>query len=76
MRDGSRPEYAFAGGERDTSSITRFDLSLHMSSEEEIARVDARCAVSTNLSLNSCGSALLELELKRAEMRKEDDSGA
>lgn len=71
MKSGSQPEYAFAGGERATSSITRFDLSLHITSEEETARVEARSAVFMTMSLSSRGSTLLGLELKRAEIRKE-----
>jgi len=72
LKDGDQPEYAFAGGERATSSITRFDLSLHMTSAEETARVEARSAVFMTMSLSCWGSTLRGLELKRAAIRKEN----
>jgi hypothetical protein len=71
MEDSNQPEYAFGGGERDTSSITRFDLSLHIASEEETASVEARSTVFMTILLSNDGSVLLGIELKRAEMRKE-----
>jgi hypothetical protein len=76
MEDGSQPEYAFAGGERDTSSIIRLDLSVHMSSEEERVGAEARSRVSMALLLSSFESTILGLEdLTRAEMRKERGGG-
>lgn len=72
MKDDSQPEYGFAGGERASPSITRFDLSLHMASEEETTEVEARSAVFMAMSLSSRGSTLFGPELKRAEMRKEE----
>jgi hypothetical protein len=76
MEDGSQPEYAFAGGERDISSIMRFDLSLHMLSEEPGSVAEARSAVSMALLLSSFESTMLGLEdLTRAEMRKERGGG-
>lgn len=70
-RKSNQPEYAFDGGERETSSITRFDLSLHMTSEEAAARVDERSTIFMIMLLSRGGSTLLGIELKRAEMRKE-----
>jgi hypothetical protein len=69
-----RPEYAFGGGERDTSSITRFDLSLHMASAEETASVEERSTIFITMLLSNGGSTLLGIELKRAEMREEHGS--
>lgn len=54
----------------------RFDLSLHMSSEEGRVAADARSAVSMALLLSSFESTMLGLEdLTRAEMRKERGRG-
>ena len=47
-----------------------------MTSEEEIAKVETRSAVLMIMSLNSGGSTLVGLDLKRAETRKEICSAA
>ena len=72
MEDGSQPEYAFAGGERDNASIARFDLSLHISSAVGAAWAETRSAVFMAMSLSDDASTGPgESEMKRAETRKE-----